>query len=175
MGCVIPPYFGTLAKHFSHFLHWISSAKSATLVLGDLRRTAQKLQAENQTLREEFQMAKVLLIGLEQATASQIGRALAVERHQIEHKPKNVAVGDLLDADIVFAGGDGKQYMALLRGLREARPALPFVVVTRIPETSDWLDALEAGATDYCSAPFEARQLNWLMESALPRTNSVAA
>jgi len=120
-------------------------------------------------------MAKVFLIGLEQATASQIGRALAVERHQIEHKPKNVPVADLLDADIVFAGGDGKQYMPLLRGLREARPALPFVVVTRIPETSDWLDALEAGATDYCSAPFEARQLNWLMESALPRTSSVTA
>jgi DNA-binding response OmpR family regulator len=120
-------------------------------------------------------MAKVFLIGLEQATASQIGRALAVERHQIEHKPKNVSVNDLLDADIVFAGGDGKQYMPLLRGLREARPTLPFVVVTRIPETSDWLDALEAGATDYCSAPFEARQLNWLMESALPRTSSAAA
>lgn len=120
-------------------------------------------------------MAKVFLIGLEQSAASQIGRALAVERHQIEHKPKNVSVGELLDADIVFAGGDGKQYMPLLRGVREACPALPFVVVTRIPETSDWLDALEAGATDYCSAPFEARQINWLMESALPRSRSFAA
>jgi DNA-binding response OmpR family regulator len=117
-------------------------------------------------------MAKVFLIGLEQQTASQIGRALGVERHQIENKPKNVPVGDLLGADIVFAGGDGKQYMTLLRRIREAHPALPFVVVTRIPETSDWLDALEAGATDYCSAPFEARQINWLMESALPRSRS---
>jgi DNA-binding response OmpR family regulator len=46
---------------------------------------------------------------------------------------------------------------------------LPFVVVTRVPETKEWLDALEAGATDYCSVPIEARQLHWLMESALPR------
>ena len=120
-------------------------------------------------------MARVFLIGLEPATATQLSRALAVERHHIEHKPRTVGVEDLLDADIVFAGGDGKDYLALLRGLRESRPTLPFVVVTRIPETSDWLDALEAGATDYCSAPFEARQINWLMESALPRHRLVAA
>jgi len=120
-------------------------------------------------------MARVFLIGLEQATAHQIGRALAVERHQIELKPKNASAEDLVDADIVFAGGDGKEYMPLLKGIRKMYPSLPFVVVTRIPETSDWLDALEAGATDYCSAPFEPRQINWLMESALPRPRSAAA
>ncbi|HVW85126.1 MAG TPA: hypothetical protein VHB50_10620 [Bryobacteraceae bacterium] len=120
-------------------------------------------------------MAKVVLIGLEQSAANQIGRALAVGRHQIEHKPKNTRADDLLDADIVFAGGDGKQYLPLLKSVRQSRPALPFVVVTRIPETADWLDALEAGATDYCSAPFETRQINWLMESALPRPRTVAA
>ena len=120
-------------------------------------------------------MAKVFLIGLEHSTATQIGRALAAERHQIELKPRNVSVEDLIDADIVFAGGDGKHYMPLLKGVRAARPKLPFVVVTRIPETSDWLDALEAGATDYCSAPFESRQINWLMESAFPHRSHTAA
>jgi response regulator RpfG family c-di-GMP phosphodiesterase len=120
-------------------------------------------------------MAKVFLIGLEQSTASQIGRALAAERHQIELKPRNVSVADVIDCDIVFAGGDGKQYMRLLKGVRESRPTLPFVVVTRIPETSDWLDALEAGATDYCSGPFESHQINWLMESAFPRSHTAAA
>jgi DNA-binding response OmpR family regulator len=59
--------------------------------------------------------------------------------------------------------------------VRAERPTLPFVVVTRIPETGEWLDALEAGATDYCSAPFESRQINWLMEAALPRHCGVAA
>jgi hypothetical protein len=37
------------------------------------------------------------------------------------------------------------------------------------PKTREWLDALEAGATDYCSVPIETRQLHWLMESTLPR------
>jgi DNA-binding NtrC family response regulator len=57
--------------------------------------------------------------------------------------------------------------MSLLRLIREERPSLPFVVVTRIAETEEWLNALEAGATDYCSAPIDTRQLHWLMESAL--------
>jgi DNA-binding response OmpR family regulator len=74
-----------------------------------------------------------------------------------------------LDADIVFAGGEPTYYISLLRRVRETRPTLPFFVVTRAPETKEWLDALEAGATDYCSVPIETRQLQWLMESALPR------
>jgi DNA-binding response OmpR family regulator len=120
-------------------------------------------------------MAKVLLTGIEESVANLLRRALAIERHQIEHRPSNAPIHDFLEADIVFAGGDGKQYLPLLRRVREARPGLPFVVVTRVPETSEWLDALEAGATDYCAAPFELRQINWLMESAIPRVWNVNA
>lgn len=118
-------------------------------------------------------MAKVILIGLEQSTAGQIGRALSGE-HQVEQKPRNSPLSDIVGADIIFAGGEKKQYLPLLNDLREAKPNMPFVVVTRIPETSDWLDALEAGATDYCSAPFEPRQMSWLMETALPNRRHAA-
>jgi DNA-binding response OmpR family regulator len=114
-------------------------------------------------------MAKIFLIGLEQEAARQICRALTVGRHQVEHQPKDVLVRELRDADIVFAGGEPAWYLTLLKRIREAQPALPFVVVTRVAETNEWLDALEAGATDYCSVPIEARQLHWMMEYALPR------
>ena len=107
--------------------------------------------------------------------AAQISRALAVERHRIEQKPQNIGILEMMDVDIVFAGGQPSQYLSLLRRVREERPALPFVVVTRIPETTEWLDALEAGATDYCSSPFESRQIHWLMEAALPRRHNMAA
>jgi DNA-binding response OmpR family regulator len=120
-------------------------------------------------------MASVFLIGLEQPIAAQISRALAVERHKIEQRSQDIGVGEMMDVDIVFAGGEPSQYLSLLREVRKERPALPFVVVTRIPETKEWLDALEAGATDYCSSPFEARQIHWLMEAALPRRRSVVA
>lgn len=82
---------------------------------------------------------------------------------------------ELLDADIVFAGGEPGYYMTLLKRVREVRPTMPFVVVTRMPETTEWLDALEAGATDYCSAPLDMRQLHWLMETAVPRPRFAAA
>ena len=120
-------------------------------------------------------MAKVVLLGLETVAACQIERALRNENHWVLNKSLDASDAEILDADIVFATGDGKQYVSLLKRVRENNPALPFVVVTRLPETSDWLDALEAGATDYCSAPFEPHQLRWLMESALPRTCPAAA
>jgi DNA-binding response OmpR family regulator len=120
-------------------------------------------------------MAKIITVGLDPGAAQQLGKALGPENHQIAHKPKSSLVDDVIEADIVFADGDGKQYLPLLRLLRAISPTMPFVVVTRIPETSDWLDALEAGATDYCSAPFEPRQMNWLMESALPALRTAAA
>lgn len=120
-------------------------------------------------------MAKIILVGLEQSVAGQLSRALALGSHQVEQQPQNVVMQELMDADIVFAGGEPVYYMSLLKRVRKVRPALPFVVVTLISETKEWLDALEAGATDYCSAPIEMRQLHWLMESALPRRGFAAA
>jgi DNA-binding response OmpR family regulator len=117
-------------------------------------------------------MASVYLIGVEKTIAAQISGALAVERHRIEQKTQNIGAHDLIEVDIIFAGGEPSEYLPLLRRVREERPELPFVVVARIPETTAWLDALEAGATDYCSLPFETRQINWLMESALPERGS---
>src|SRR5437588_12691869 len=104
-------------------------------------------------------MAKVKLIGLEQSAASQIGRALDGGFHEIQQLPANSRIGEMFDADVVFAGGEGKQYIQLLKKLRAERPGLTFVVVTRILETSGSLDALEVGATDYFAAPFDARPI----------------
>jgi DNA-binding NtrC family response regulator len=120
-------------------------------------------------------MAKVMLIGLEYSTANQLGHALQDDRHQIELKPNTARAEELLDADIIFADGSEKRYLSLLRSIRKLKPRLPFVVVTRLPEITDWLDALEAGATDYCSAPFERRQIMWILDSAFARLMGVAA
>ena len=118
-------------------------------------------------------MAKVVLIGLEPSAASQVRDAFA-DDHVIALHPHAVAAEKLLDADIVFAGGEPGAYLELLRRLRQARPTLPFVVITRLPETTEWLDALEAGATDYCSVPVGARQLQWMMQSAVPGARTAA-
>lgn len=73
----------------------------------------------------------------------------------------NVAADALPGARIVFCACEsGHLQEALLEF-----PNLPIVVVSRLPEIVDWLDALEAGAADYCAAPFEPVQLRWLLDA----------
>jgi len=120
-------------------------------------------------------MAKLLVVGLDQRTAGQMLRALPVDAHRVEYRDNLTSVQDLRDADLVFAGGERNQCMSLLRRIKDAFPWLPCIVAARVPDTNDWLDALEAGATDYCGAPFESHQMELLIKSALPPPNRAAA
>jgi DNA-binding NtrC family response regulator len=120
-------------------------------------------------------MASVILVGLEQATASQIRKMLPLDRHCIEYNDAITSTRDLRGADLVFVGGGRNQSLALLRQVREAVPNVPCVVATRMPETNEWLDSLEAGAIDYCAAPFDSKLLLRLLNSVRPaRSHAVA-
>lgn len=113
-------------------------------------------------------MVRVGLVGLEQSAADQISHALALTSHQvIQYQEQDCVIRWLSDVDIVFAGGEPGDWLHLLSRVRKTKARMPFIVVARIPNTIEWLDALEAGATDYCSEPIDARQLQYLMESAL--------
>ena len=57
--------------------------------------------------------------------------------------------------DFVFCASAGNTYQDVLDETLRASREIPVFVVSRHPETSEWLDALEAGAADYCAAPFE--------------------
>ena len=76
-------------------------------------------------------------------------------------------MGEKRQAEVVFCNSDRRVYESLLRALEQSGLQLPVVVVSRIPETTEWLDALDAGATDYCAAPFERHHVSWLVQSAL--------
>jgi DNA-binding NtrC family response regulator len=73
-------------------------------------------------------------------------------------------------AQIIFCGAD----VSVVSELRSAKPAAPIVVVSRHPEVSDWLDSMEAGATDYCAAPFETAQMKWILETSMRTPPAVA-
>jgi len=64
-------------------------------------------------------------------------------------------------ADVVFCA-PGTDSVGLIRA---AQPSAAIVVVSRHPEVSDWLDSMEAGADDYCAAPFEFAQLQWILQN----------
>jgi len=106
-------------------------------------------------------MAKVLLLGLERSLSNELNPVLEKlgQTVQIEHSTSGVLAKT--DANVVFADG------RCLHAVRNQRPELPVVVVSRLPEVSGWLDALEAGAADYCGAPFEPKQVRWVLDSSL--------
>lgn len=108
-------------------------------------------------------MAHIVLAGLEPSAQEDLGRVLSEQGHQVTIGCE----GALGTADAVFCNGDEPGYPALVQQVRGLRPNLPVVVVTSLPETGKWLDALDAGAADYCSAPFETRQICWLLAAVL--------
>lgn len=64
-------------------------------------------------------------------------------------------------ADVIFCPAD----VSRVRQLRTQYPKSSVIVASRLPEVTEWLDALEAGAADYCAAPFEPTQIRWVLES----------
>jgi two-component system KDP operon response regulator KdpE len=116
----------------------------------------------------------VLLLGLDSPLDRELRRAIGEESRAVHVYPTvtpetALAVIERLHPNLVFLGGDWRSSAELLRAA-----SAPVVVVSRRPEVSDWLDAMEAGAADYCAPPFEASHVEWILQSAR-RTRAMAA
>jgi len=110
-------------------------------------------------------MSRVTLLGLPEDLGNQLARVLTEESHHVSRK---LYVSDIVRGPhpgAVFVSGDSLEYRKTISLLRESQPDVPVIVVTRRPDTKHWLDALEAGATDYCGAPFERLQMRWILGS----------
>ena len=124
-------------------------------------------------------MARILTIDLEPSLNRELSEALEQSRvnHSLkalsEHCPESPDPVDWNEVDIVFCPSRPERFLAVLGIVAQAKPGLPVVVISRLPEVSQWLDAIEAGAADYCAAPIEAVQVRWLLESHLrPRRHA---
>ncbi len=98
------------------------------------------------------------MIGVEKELADQLRNAL----HRQAAPVAMETCGDVdtlraLEPDMVFSG-----FTSDLSNLLNA-VTVP-VVVSRHPETSEYLDAMDAGAADYCSAPFEPSHIHWILK-----------
>jgi DNA-binding NtrC family response regulator len=120
-------------------------------------------------------MSKVLLLGFESPLREELIGVLAGLRFSIDTQNFQDDWLAHAEAQVVFCSGDNPHFRDAIRAARRHRPGLPMVVVTRLPEVSAWLDALEAGATDYCAAPFEPVQMRWVLDTAMPRPARAAA
>ena len=112
-------------------------------------------------------MCRVTLLGVPEDLARDLTLVLLAERHQVNRKRFIQELGRWPNSNAVFISGDDPDFRAVIRLVRQDWPDLPVIVVTRLPETAHWLDALEAGANDYCGAPFERIQVRCLLNAVL--------
>jgi DNA-binding response OmpR family regulator len=106
-------------------------------------------------------MAKILLLGLESAMADELSRVLRQLGHSVSVAPLKEAAIGAVDADLIFAGSED------FREALTRYPRRPVIATSRLPEMKSWINALEAGAADYCGAPFEVTQVRWVLNTAL--------
>jgi DNA-binding response OmpR family regulator len=112
-------------------------------------------------------MPNIALLALENRLAEPLLRILRAERHNVTAA---TGIGLLLHAraqQIVFTSGDSDDYRETVRRLRRELPGSAVIVVNRCPDNLRWIDALDAGAADYCGAPFERVQIRWVIEGVL--------
>lgn len=119
--------------------------------------------------------ANILLFGLADELAGDLANALASfceGFHTVPLPETAQAMQELqrMDVTLVFC----RPEPATIRRIRQANPAVSIIAVSRFPETSEWLDSIEAGADDYCSAPFETAQLRWMFDSCLRYSRAAA-
>lgn len=125
--------------------------------------------------------ANVLLLGLDEQVAAELAQALQNDGHNVstvsfenpDASARRVAESMI---DVVFCGDAPSRLIPLLAALRQRHCPIPVVVASRVPDTSRWLDAIEAGAWDYCGAPFEPRLVRHILDNALtyPRVLALA-
>lgn len=110
--------------------------------------------------------SEIILAGLDQRVAEELSEHLRTRGLRVKACDKLNSLDEEQVSNCALAFCDIRQsdLISMLRAVK-----MPVVVVSRLPEVNDWLDAMEAGAADYCSAPIEREQIDWILESNLPQ------
>ena len=114
-------------------------------------------------MKDNTRFTRAYLHGLAEPLSSELLTALQTVSCTEAETPES--------AQIVFCGWGADNFSIM----KERFGAVPVVVVSRAPDMTGWLDALEAGASDYCAAPFESIQLRWILDAHLRRPMRSAA
>lgn len=120
----------------------------------------------------------ILLYGLEPDLVAELQSVLGQHEVFVLTEQETAECAEALRrcaADVVFCASDKQCVESCLVAVAVARPSASVVVATRQPEVCEWLDAMEAGAADYCAAPFEREQVLWILQSSVYRMRAAAA
>lgn len=111
---------------------------------------------------------RALLIGLEPALADELESALTSLGHAACRSDLTAAAALARQHQVIFCSGQRHEVDSLITLVRSLRTPIRVIVASRIADETAWLEALEAGADDYCSTPFETDQIGWALRSAHP-------
>ena len=109
-------------------------------------------------------------MGLDQVTAHALQQALPHHSTTFLYSiPSNaasfLAILKQSQPDVIFCPARHRHLKEILEHASAQR--LPVVVVTRDPDPREWIDAMDAGASDYVAAPFHRDQIAWVLQSSL--------
>jgi DNA-binding NtrC family response regulator len=118
-----------------------------------------------------LQTQRILLLGVEDATAAGLLRAISPLKRRVQVVPersidKCLAAIERLRPHILCVPPD-EAFLASLRQAFASRGLqLPFVVVSGSGGPKEWRTALEGGAADYFAAPFEMSKVDQILAGA---------
>jgi DNA-binding response OmpR family regulator len=98
----------------------------------------------------------IVLLNLEDNVANDLASMLLALNHRVSHSST-----DIDSADMVFCD---RESMA-----KTMPSGVPLVAVSPEANESAWLEALDEGAADYLSVPYEPRQVHWILEAHFRR------
>ena len=110
--------------------------------------------------------------------AEAVVNRLALDGHAVDHAPSLAAAEDCLAAarydlillDVMLPDGDGRDFLARSR----ARLETPVIVLTARSQVSDRVGALDQGADDYITKPFDFSELEARCRAVLRRRGGEA-
>lgn len=111
----------------------------------------------------QTQAPRALLIGLEPELALELEQTLARMGHTASRSNLDQVPALARRLDVIFCSDQWSNVNSLVALLRSLRTPIRVIVASRRAEEAAWLEALEAGADDYCSTPFETSQISWAM------------
>src|SRR5579859_1033065 len=108
-------------------------------------------------LANNLQANTIVLFGLSDDWADNSRKVLSEQGHIVYSYPflplsDALALIQQINADFVFCAAEPQNYKLLLDAIKQNISGLPFIVVSRQPDTSAWLDALQAGASKHGAA-----------------------
>jgi DNA-binding NarL/FixJ family response regulator len=109
-----------------------------------------------------------LLVGLEPDLASELEQTLARLGHAASRSELEQVPTLARRLDVIFCSDQRSNVNSLVALLRSLRTPIRVIVASRNADEAAWLEALEAGADDYCSTPFETAQIGWALQAAHP-------